>query len=124
MIPQRIRRAVLERQGGRCAACGADLYALARAKALHKYLPPGRTAVEIDHMDPRAEGGLDDLANLQALCGHCHHQKTEGERPHWDAPSPSPFASQLRARESVPRAASKALRLRAKAPLKHYGGSV
>ncbi len=36
-------------------------------------------ATELDHIVPKAEGGADDLANLQALCGDCHKDKTAHE---------------------------------------------
>ena len=60
-----IRRAVLERDGHRCAQCG-------RAGRL-----------ECDHVTPlKAGGAVHDLANLQALCRACHIAKTgkENER--------------------------------------------
>lgn len=49
---------VLARQ--RCAYCGA----------------PG---TEVDHIVNRAEGGGDDISNLQLLCSVCHTQKTQEE---------------------------------------------
>jgi len=125
-IRQAVKRAVLARQGGRCAGikpdgepCGLDLGALARAKDLHIRLPRGRRAVEFDHVIARADGGTDDIANIQALCGWCHHAKTELERPGWDAPSPSVYTSTLRT-QAQHRPAVKALRLRAGTPAKHY----
>ena len=33
-------------------------------------------AVEVDHIRPKALGGLDDWANLQSLCHACHVTKT------------------------------------------------
>ena len=33
-------------------------------------------ATEVDHIRPKAEGGTDDDANLQAICGPCHKAKT------------------------------------------------
>ena len=101
-ILQSVKRAVLARQGGKCVGikedgevCGYDLDALKRARAMHKYLPKGRTAVEFDHIEPRAGGGADDPDNIQALCGWCHHAKTELERSDWERPSPSVFAERL-----------------------------
>ena len=110
-ILQSVKRIVLERQGGRCAmgaACklatedgrGVDLELFKAAKALHKYLPNGRTAVEFDHIVPRAGGGADDPDNVQALCGWCHHDKTENERPDWEAPSPSVVTHLVKTRGS------------------------
>lgn len=33
-------------------------------------------ASEVDHITPKAEGGTDADANLQAICGPCHKAKT------------------------------------------------
>jgi len=38
-----------------------------------------RLAVEVDHIQPKAQGGTDDLANLQPLCRSCHDAKTKRE---------------------------------------------
>lgn len=35
-----------------------------------------RVATEVDHVVPRAKGGTDALANLQAICTPCHKAKT------------------------------------------------
>ena len=57
-----MRRRALERDRWRCRGCG-------RAGRL-----------EVDHIEPLAEGGaVYDLTNLQALCRHCHIEKTRGE---------------------------------------------
>ena len=139
MIPARVRRIVLAQQGGLCAGgCGTDLAAFARSTALHKYLPRGRYPVEFDHRVPQCDAVLvdgrpsvfrdgvwmpvHDARNLQAVCGHCHHVKTQRERPGWDAPSPSPFAHQIRSKpQAVYSGPVKLLRLRGKAPLKRCG---
>jgi len=56
IIPQRVRRQVLERDGLRCQAPGC-----------------GRTRfLEIHHRVPRGRGGTNDPANLVTLCGSCH----------------------------------------------------
>lgn len=34
----------------------------------------------VDHRIPKAEGGTDDLANLQTLCRPCHTAKTDREK--------------------------------------------
>ena len=39
----------------------------------------GQPATEVDHIIPRAEGGTEDRANLQALCHEHHHMKTMAE---------------------------------------------
>ena len=38
-----------------------------------------RDAVQVDHVTPLAEGGSDDVANLQALCASCHAMKSAAE---------------------------------------------
>ncbi|NIF20589.1 HNH endonuclease [Candidatus Pantoea multigeneris] len=37
-------------------------------------------ASTVDHIKPKAHGGTDDDANLQALCWSCHKGKTAKER--------------------------------------------
>lgn len=56
-LPQKVRLAVLERDGHKCRECGAvdDL--------------------QVDHIRSRAKGGCHDLNNLQVLCGPCNQAK-------------------------------------------------
>ncbi len=58
----RLRQVVLQRDGGLCQACLAD-----------GFVKPGNL---VDHKVPKAEGGTDDLGNLQVLCKVCHDNKT------------------------------------------------
>lgn len=45
-----------------------------------------RVGTQVDHIIPRAEGGSDDLHNLQLLCDDCHKQKTqEDAKRGWDS---------------------------------------
>ena len=60
-----IRKAVLVRDLFRCAVC-------------HRIVD-GRDA-QVDHRIPLAEGGTDDLLNLQTLCVEHHGQKTRQEQ--------------------------------------------
>jgi RNA-directed DNA polymerase len=53
---------LLKKQQGKCNWC--NLYFGSEDK------------LETDHILPRAKGGKDQLANLQLLHKHCHHQKT------------------------------------------------
>ena len=57
---KRTRRAALDRDGWTCRTCGD-------------------TATEVDHIVNAAQGGSDDPANLAAICGPCHKQKTAAE---------------------------------------------
>jgi 5-methylcytosine-specific restriction protein A len=36
-------------------------------------------AREVDHIKPKAEGGTDDLGNLQGVCPECHAEKSKAE---------------------------------------------
>lgn len=57
-----LTRAVLERDGRRCAWCGG-------------------TATTADHIVPRSAGGPDTLANLQAACAACNYSRGNRARP-------------------------------------------
>lgn len=50
-------RAIVLRRDSVCRQCGAD------------------SALEVDHIIPRARGGTNDIENLQALCHGCNSQK-------------------------------------------------
>lgn len=57
-IPREIRRAVFERDGGQCVACGSNF------------------DLQYDHVIPVALGGATTVANLQLLCGQCNREKS------------------------------------------------
>ena len=65
-IPAEIREGLVASQNGLCADCGDELRTTARA-------------FEIDHRVPLRFGGGNSAANLAAICGHCHAQKTPFE---------------------------------------------
>jgi 5-methylcytosine-specific restriction endonuclease McrA len=56
-ISQARRMAVFERDGHRCLKCGC------------------RTGLTVDHIRAKADGGTDELENLQTLCEDCNQQK-------------------------------------------------
>lgn len=56
---RRIKQQVHERDEWTCCACGQV-----------------RLDLECDHIVNKAEGGSDDLSNLQSLCKPCHDIKT------------------------------------------------
>jgi 5-methylcytosine-specific restriction enzyme A len=53
---------VLQRQEGVCVMCKSV------------------TKLQIDHIRPLANGGTNDLSNLQGLCKTCHREKSQDER--------------------------------------------
>lgn len=61
----KLRRDVLQRDCGLCVPCKARGHVT--------------TATQVDHITPKADGGTDDLSNLQAICRECHDAKTRGE---------------------------------------------
>jgi 5-methylcytosine-specific restriction endonuclease McrA len=58
-IPTELRRAVFERDGGRCVDCG------------------GSFDLRYDHILPVAHGGATTLQNLQLLCAECNRGKSD-----------------------------------------------
>jgi 5-methylcytosine-specific restriction endonuclease McrA len=57
-IPQSVKAAVWQRDGGRCAECGSTVH------------------LEFDHIIPVARGGADTERNLQLLCLDCNRRKS------------------------------------------------
>ena len=58
-IPGDLRRAVFERDGGRCAECGSNF------------------DLQYDHILPVAHGGATTIENLQLLCAECNRRKSD-----------------------------------------------
>jgi 5-methylcytosine-specific restriction endonuclease McrA len=58
-IPREMRRAVFDRDGGRCAECGSNF------------------DLQYDHIIPVALGGATSVENLQLLCADCNRQKSD-----------------------------------------------
>jgi 5-methylcytosine-specific restriction endonuclease McrA len=56
-IPRAVRRAVFERDGGRCVECGS------------------RFEIQYDHVIPLALGGAGTVENVQILCAPCNQSK-------------------------------------------------
>jgi hypothetical protein len=58
-IPAKLRLQVIDRDNGRCRACGIG----------------DRDALQADHIVPESKGGKTSLDNLQALCSVCNNRK-------------------------------------------------
>ena len=63
--PTRVAK-LLKKQKGRCRYCGL------------KFMPGNKW--EVDHIQPRSQGGKDRYDNLQLLHRHCHDMKTASDK--------------------------------------------
>jgi HNH endonuclease len=64
-IPEWAKRAIFFRDRGMCASCNTDLTGIISINSAEHY----------DHMIPLAEGGINDITNLQLLCAPCNLKK-------------------------------------------------
>ncbi|QDZ39438.1 HNH endonuclease [Euhalothece natronophila Z-M001] len=60
VIPPEVREYVFQRDNYQCRSCGKK---------------QTQTALEVDHIIPIANGGSNDISNLQTLCRRCNNQK-------------------------------------------------
>jgi 5-methylcytosine-specific restriction endonuclease McrA len=58
-IPKEVRKAVFDREGGRCVECGSTF------------------DLQYDHILPFALGGATTVENLQLLCSTCNQEKSD-----------------------------------------------
>lgn len=56
-ISKELRASIMERDGGKCTACGTE------------------DRLEIDHIQPISQGGTGEAENLQVLCVSCNRRK-------------------------------------------------
>ena len=68
-IPEWVKRAVFYRDKGWCVFCASDLSGLCRI--------PENYEKQFDHIVPLAEGGLNDVCNLQLTCENCNRKKSD-----------------------------------------------
>ncbi|WP_193197136.1 HNH endonuclease [Nostoc sp. MG11] len=61
-IPPEVRKYVFQRDKYQCQSCGKTTL---------------ETDLTIDHIIPLAQGGQNDISNLQTLCFTCNQQKTD-----------------------------------------------
>jgi len=69
-------RAAFEREGGRCFYCDRPVILMeSGATRPPSGIVDGLRIATIDHIVPRAHGGLTKLENIVCACYHCNHQK-------------------------------------------------
>lgn len=86
-----LRREALERDGGRCTWLDEDG---------ERCIEPAR---QVDHIVPTADGGEDEIGNLQSLCLRHHGMKTMLEVRDRPASTPRPKPEPARESKSVRR---------------------
>ncbi|MDR3181701.1 MAG: HNH endonuclease [Planctomycetaceae bacterium] len=59
-VPQAVKDAVYERDGGKCLCCGTT------------------QRLEYDHIFPYSKGGQETVSNIQLLCRSCNASKSNG----------------------------------------------
>ncbi len=70
-IPKWVQRAVLHRDRGMCVSCHKDLSG---------QINIGETE-NFDHIIPLAQGGINDVTNIQLLCESCNKSKSANKIP-------------------------------------------
>jgi hypothetical protein len=68
-IPEWCKTAVFHRDRGRCCSCGCDLTSMFNIESKRHF----------DHIIPLAEGGLNDVSNIQLMCSICNNKKSNRE---------------------------------------------
>lgn len=65
-VPQIVKNAIFHRDGGECRSCKRSLDRIVNPETTERY----------DHIVPLAEGGANDITNLQLLCNDCNSAKS------------------------------------------------
>ena len=68
-IPEWVKKAVFFRDRGHCCGCERDLTGLVSLKETRNFA----------HIVPLAQGGLNDVSNIQLLCAPCNSKKSDKE---------------------------------------------
>lgn len=68
-VPEWGKTAVFHRDRGRCCSCGCDLTAMFNIESKRHF----------DHIIPLADGGINDVSNIQLLCSACNTKKSHRE---------------------------------------------
>lgn len=66
-IPTWVKRAVFYRDNGKCVICQKDLSGLIDVEEEYEK--------QFDHIVPLEDGGLNDISNIQLMCGCCNKKK-------------------------------------------------
>lgn len=66
-VPQIVKNTIFHRDGGECRSCKRSLSRIVNPEATERY----------DHIVPLAEGGANDITNLQLLCNECNSIKSD-----------------------------------------------
>jgi hypothetical protein len=73
-LPSKVRRAIYERDGGRCQYCGGAVELdTSRDTPAHRH-------ASIDHRQPRSRGGSHGAENLTLACARCNSRKGVSDR--------------------------------------------
>ena len=65
-IPKWVMKAVMHRDRGMCVSCHKDLTGIISISEVENY----------DHIIPLANGGINDITNIQLLCENCNKSKS------------------------------------------------
>ena len=75
-VPTSMQRRVMREGDFRCAACGLQGFERRFPKGGYGYYTDAEGVfLSIDHIDPRANGGGHERANLRVLCTPCNTRK-------------------------------------------------
>lgn len=71
------RREIFNKTSGKCHHCGIHL-------SFDNHSRSGRGGWEVDHSNPKSDGGTYNLRNMQPLCWKCNSDKKNQKGPSYD----------------------------------------